>query len=76
MKTMSKAVTIQGIILLLFSGIFAGALSAQPANIGFVLDSVDQPVFWKNIEDFKPQPLEKKGSIATFSRDSTLTLVP
>ncbi|MDO8368059.1 MAG: hypothetical protein Q7T20_14755, partial [Saprospiraceae bacterium] len=41
-------------------------LSAQTTALSFVLDASEQNVFWENIQDFKPHPIENQGDTATF----------
>jgi hypothetical protein len=46
--------------------LFACALAAQSSTVRLVLEASEQADFWKNIQGFKPSPLERQGDTATF----------
>ena len=76
MQAMSSFATPIFILPLIVCAFAALALPAQTTECRFVLDTSEQTVFWRHIQDFKPQPLENQGDTITFqlsgqaSRDS------
>ncbi|MBC7775954.1 MAG: hypothetical protein H7246_11010, partial [Phycisphaerae bacterium] len=54
-------------------GLSTFALSAQTMNFRFAFDPSEQTVFWKNIQDFKPHPVENQGDTATFQISSAVS---
>ncbi len=74
MQTMASFLTKIFCISLLASVLSVFALHAQTTVSRFILLPSEQSVFWENIQNFKPYPLENQGDTATFNLSSPASL--
>lgn len=73
MKAMSGNVRKTFAFFWLLCTLNSSGLSAQTKRLRFVLQEIEQTLFWNSLADFKPQPIEKQGLVATFLLDSLHT---